>query len=108
MGVTCTSNTCQSLKKTNMEAVVSCVDSCASPANVNMNIAACSGGYDQLGTQNGCCMTFVDTAGAVCSTQSTILTASTKIKSYVKGTSGFELSTPILLSFIILCLAMIL
>ena len=85
VAVTCASNTCQSLTKTGNQPLTSCVDACSSPSAVNMTVNACNGGEDALGTKNNCCMTFDGVAGAVCSTQNNILTASSKLKNYVKG-----------------------
>jgi hypothetical protein len=52
-------------------------------------------------------MTFDETAGAVCSTQNSVLTASTKLKAWVKGSSNFEFHNTVLLAFILLFASLI-
>lgn len=42
-------NSCQTMKKGSNSSVVSCVDSCANPSNVNMIISQCTNGRDAIG-----------------------------------------------------------
>ena len=111
VAVTCASNNCQTLVKSGNQPLISCVDGCSSPSSVNVSVNACTGGQDALGTKNNCCMTFEGQAGAVCSTQNNILTASSKIKVYVKGTgsgSGKSQMNLLVMGMLMLMIIMIL
>lgn len=78
------------------------------PSTSTRSVQGCSGGYDGVGGQNDCCMTFQANSAPVCITQNSFLASSTLVQNYVKGTN-FEIHFgSIVVTLLALCLAFML
>lgn len=105
----CGAKFCQGVTKSpSTTAAIGCVESCPTPTSSTRTVQACSGGFDGVGGQNDCCMTFQTNSAPVCITQNSFLASSTLVMNYVKGTN-FELHFgSILVTLLALCLAFML
>ncbi len=84
--ISCPTGNCQVVRN-NGNPQQNCIDSCPTVPAVNLTISQCANGRDFLGQSNACCMTFDGTAGPVCTTQNTVLTSSSKLLTWVKGSN---------------------